>query len=83
MARTRPHLRELNQRAFYARTSDSNLELAIIHSLEVPLSATIHYLKVIFGVYELQSICTVAFDHSRTKMPESLAVSVAKPRGSP
>ena len=38
---------------------------------------------VILGSQVLQSICTVAFDHSRTKMPLPLAVSAHSPPGTP
>ena len=40
-------------------------------------------LGTIVGVHVLQSIWTVAFDHSRTKMPLPCDVSAHKPLGTP
>lgn len=42
-----------------------------------------HYFIVMVGVHVLQSICTVALDHSREKTPEPAVVSAQIPRGSP
>mmetsp|Transcript_40722 Transcript_40722/g.112006 ORF Transcript_40722/g.112006 Transcript_40722/m.112006 type:complete len:102 (-) Transcript_40722:288-593(-) len=54
--------------------------------LRSPSSTVLVFVLVfmtIFGVQLLQFICTVAFDHSRTKTPLPLAVSAHSPLGTP